>query len=677
MCVCVFVRVCVCVCVCVCVSVRACEGCVKSLAIYESLECQGAACQRPPGAGARTVLCERCALDLDLRKMLAAKTSGPDVKRNFVCQCPKGAEVKTTLYAVTTGGADNAQRVFPLSQVAQVALVLDGNRLFNEKPSLLALVDDPDALQRHLRSCVRMLGEHVQYGSTYNSSGMQYSSDAKRVSVQFVWDEFAQCVRLLAMTPSTTVKITKNGERARTKGTRGATRSCGPKKARAGTSSDGAEREMSDKNGEGVVSYLFALKGLEGEDGQVELVCDGVLKASGMAALFQRMGDENLATVLSFCPMATLDSIATNIRVDQEEDAVRKDLFLQICKANGVAVGAENGVYAMTQVDAGRERLFRGVAESLAICGFGERADKWDWQVVVLRRGRTYLTLYVLVVHAPYPGMWVIVERKHVGATVEACTQSFMMVGEDLAPFSEFNNGVTVQRGLWEEHYMPLYLGFSSKSFALERCLNTRPEDAGLAIAECVACGFMTMEDVKTGFLAQKKRITAKFAQEDLACNNSYIEKMTAEHAAAQLEDGGAAEMLAGTVLDLGPYGTLGVVVKQHEDKDNEDGETLTRVTAAGNELRARVDAKQLVKVHLTHNIGTHAKAHETEMQLQLVYVGQHGDEDVEAAPLAWGPGFWTFETPYPLEFDEDEGTNFWVVRAGREEVVRLRFDRV
>jgi len=116
----------------------------------------------------------------------------------------------------------------------------------------------------------------------------------------------------------------------------------------------------------------------------------------------------------------------------------------------------------------------------------------------MLRRGRTYLTLYVLVVHAPYPGMWVIVEREHVDTTVEACTQSFMMVSEELAPFSELNNCVfTVKRELWEESYMHLYLGFLLKSWALERCLNTRPEDACLAIVECVACGFMMMEDMK------------------------------------------------------------------------------------------------------------------------------------------------------------------------------------
>jgi len=60
-----------------------------------------------------------------------------------------------------------------------------------------------------------------------------------------------------------------------------------------------------------------------------------------------------------------------------------------------------------------------------------------------------------------------------------------------------------------------------------------------------------------------------------------------------------------------------------------------------------------------------------------LVYVGQHIDKDMEEAPLVWGPGFWTFETLYTLQFNEDEGTNYWVMRAGREEVVRLRFDRV
>jgi len=492
--------------------------------------------------------------------------------------------------------------------------------------------------------------------------------------VQIIYDEFTQSVRLLATTPSTTVKITKNMQpRCVSKGG-GATRGISAKKPRAGTSSEGAEREMSDKNGEGVVSYVFPLKQVPGEEGEVELVCDGVLKAGGMSALFQRLADDKLATVPSFCPIPSLDSISTNIKVDCEQDEGRKTVFLEMCEANGVAVGSEGGFCTMLNVDAGKEKLFRGIAESLQICGFGERSEKWDWHVVVLRRARSFLTLYILVVHAPYPGMWVIVEREHIGASVADCEQSYMMVGEDMAPYSEFNNGVfTVKRGLWEPSFMHLYLGFSSMSFALDRCLNTNAEDAGLAVSGCVDCGFLTMADVKKGFIAQKKRITAKYAQEDLVCNNTFVEKMTAEHKSDEQHN----PALSGTVIDLAQYGSLRVVVKEHEDKDDEEGAVTHLVTVHDKELRFRVHAEQLIKIHMFHTINSHKDAIDTVLAMQLVYIGQHGDEDAETNALVWAPGYWEFETPYPLQFDSDEEANYWVIRRGSEEVLKIRVDRV
>jgi len=268
--------------------------------------------------------------------------------------------------------------------------------------------------------------------------------------------------------------------------------------------------------------------------------------------------------------------------------------------------------------------------------------------VVVLRRGRTFLTLYILVVHAPYPGMWVIVEREHIGASVAECTQSYMMVGEDMAPYSEFNNGVyTVRRGLWEPCYMHLYLGFSTMSCALDRCLNTNADDAGLAISGCVECGFMTMNDVKKDFTAQKRRITAKYAQDDLVCNNQFVEKMTAEHKRA--EEHGEPPALSGTFIDLAEYGSLRVVVKEHPDSYDDDGEETRLVTVHDKELRVRVHAEQLIKIHMFHTINAHKGAIDSVLALQLVYIGQQGDEDAEDNPLAWAPGYWEFEMPYPL----------------------------
>ena len=37
--------------------------------------------------------------------------------------------------------------------------------------------------------------------------------------------------------------------------------------------------------------------------------------------------------------------------------------------------------------------MLKGVSELLEICGFGDRADYWDWHVVVLLRGRSFVTL--------------------------------------------------------------------------------------------------------------------------------------------------------------------------------------------------------------------------------------------------------------------------------------------
>ena len=156
-------------------------GCEKKLVIYESLECQGAACRACPGGGAVTVLCEKCALDIDLRKILAQRTSGAEVKRNFVCQCPKDSEVEVTTHAVTTGGENNQQRSFLLSRGNQMSLVLEGDKFFNEKPALQALVDDPGVFKNHVQQCFKQNDGNLHSAITFNSSGMQYSSETKRV----------------------------------------------------------------------------------------------------------------------------------------------------------------------------------------------------------------------------------------------------------------------------------------------------------------------------------------------------------------------------------------------------------------------------------------------------------------------------------------------------------------
>lgn len=156
-------------------------GCEKKLAIYESLKCQGPACKACPGGGAVTVLCEKCALNIDLRKMLALRTSSSEVKRNFVCQCPKDSAVEVTIHAVTTGGENNQQRSFLLSRSTQFSLVLEGDKLFNEKPSLEMLVDDPSVFKNHVEQCFKNTDGNIHSAITLNGSSMEYSSEAKKV----------------------------------------------------------------------------------------------------------------------------------------------------------------------------------------------------------------------------------------------------------------------------------------------------------------------------------------------------------------------------------------------------------------------------------------------------------------------------------------------------------------
>jgi hypothetical protein len=156
-------------------------GCEKKLAIYESLKCQGPSCRACPGGGAVTVLCEKCALDIDMRKILARCTGDSEVKRNFVCQCPKNSEVEVSIHAVTTGGENNQQRSFMLSRDNQFALVIEGDKFFNEKPSLEMLVADPSVFKDHVEQCFKNTDGNLYSAITFNASSMQYSSEAKKV----------------------------------------------------------------------------------------------------------------------------------------------------------------------------------------------------------------------------------------------------------------------------------------------------------------------------------------------------------------------------------------------------------------------------------------------------------------------------------------------------------------
>jgi len=144
-------------------------------------------------------------------------------------------------------------------------------------------------------------------------------------------------------------------------------------------------------------------------------------------------------------------------------------------------------------VDTGENIIFTNIQAALLVCGFGDRAEKWDWHIVVLRRGRQFLTLYMLVVHAPYPGLWIIAEHLSVGETVGACTMHSIMVGQDVAPAASVTyENFIIKRGLWAEAKMQALLGFSEKSNALQMCLTTDVEDLELIATFTIDCQNLT-----------------------------------------------------------------------------------------------------------------------------------------------------------------------------------------
>ena len=128
-----------------------------------------------------------------------AKNSGqnpPEEGQNF---CPpfkhqfsKSRPNSSKENCITTGST-NAQRCFLLSRANQLSFIIEGDTFFDEKPSLQTLVDDPDALRRHVQSCFRQDKSQLQLAVTYNASNMYHSSDAKKVRGSL---PLPRCVRL-------------------------------------------------------------------------------------------------------------------------------------------------------------------------------------------------------------------------------------------------------------------------------------------------------------------------------------------------------------------------------------------------------------------------------------------------------------------------------------------------
>lgn len=522
------------------------EGAEKTLAVYERLTCQGVVCvynaERSGYTPGMTWLCEVCAVLVDINKQGVIEEEVDKVKRNFVCQCPTESPCLVETFMVSRL-EDGTQQVFKCSRKAQVALVLNGPMFFEGMPSMEDLAADPSCLSRHARACVceetaqeqpvidsakRMRLNDAVYGaatgwpeagdgcgrwevsykykvlSVKSCFNVDFNNGVNSVSLQMI--KAGNAVRLVAATPKSTVKITAPAEASRAL-SKGICRGSNPRAVGRGVSSAGCTREMSDRNGEGTVSYLFALGG----EGPISIEADVVVPVGGMACFFKSLRNEaQFAEVPTFVPVPKIDVIETNVLLAETDKIV---MLRALCVEHGCKYDDTSGPYfALLDVDTGEERLFQGIGRCLEVTGFGTNAS-WQWQMVVFRQGTVLMTLYILVAQIPYPGLWVIVHK----TDAKDGSASIKMVGEDMAPWGQYVDPATkktFERGLWTEHGMRRwYLGFTKTSDALMKCLNTDTSRFGPLVRDLIVNQALSVDGVHKAFGVQAAKVTALFAE--------------------------------------------------------------------------------------------------------------------------------------------------------------------
>ena len=645
------------------------EGTVNSFAIYERLQCQGAGCKydaaRPNSKPAETWLCESCAVRIDIDKQGGDESGSDDVRRNFVCRCATYSPCIAETYMVTRlpGGAE---QVFKCSRDAQVALVLNGRDYFNKMPSVQQLRENPACWREHARTCMREENalrqpdidaskkrsmDEAAFGAagwpqqdgdgrweasyTYKKLSVEscfnvdYARGESCVSVQFV--KVGSGIRVVAGTPKSTVRMfdTSDLSRAATKGV-SQRKSCGGQ----GVSSDGCAREMSDKNGEGTVSYLFSLDG----EGPIEIEVDSVLPKGDMISFLKNLGDEaQFQAVPTFIPIPTMNLIETN--VDTSETIKIKQLR-DICDFHGCKYDETGPKFALIDVDVGVERLFQSINRSLAITGFGSNAA-WQWQVVMFRQGSVYMTLYVLVAQVPFPGLWVIAQKTD---SAHGCS-SVKMVGEDMAPWGRYTDRVhkkTVERGLWTEYGMDrFYLGYTKNSATLLKCLNSDPERFGPLITALLVADFIGVEDIKRALVVQAAKATALFAENlrDMGC--SFIEANLGAPARKRGID--VKNAIDKSRVDLGKYGSIVVNMQVGDDplslivpEINLSGPVLT--------FTLQEDPDEYMNILVSHEDNVHDATSIEPFKFKFCIIGATGDED-EIHNGKWDREQWDFST--------------------------------
>jgi len=179
---------------------------------------------------------------------------------------------------------------------------------------------------------------------------------------------------------------------------------------------------------------------LVGADFNTDMLCMKKLQVERPSALVS-------STFSSSIPFAPLQ---TTVSCEDISSAPYIQL-VQLCAEHQYTTVCDTttGNIAITSLDPAKEGLYWSIEECVVECDL--HSEKWTWEcrVVVLRRGRRVVTLYVLTSLAPRAGIWVL---RHEEVMSEDRTLASTLTGRDVEDYAYYENGsCRVTRGLWSE----------------------------------------------------------------------------------------------------------------------------------------------------------------------------------------------------------------------------------
>jgi len=662
-----------------------------SFSTMEEIICQGEACQQVRGGGARTCLCEQCADENNLRMEVAMKRkSGIFPKRSYFCQCPNESLVYVRKSIVMKGYAEDADSVYPLYNETQMAYRIDGSILFTEKPSIEQLHKDPELFKQHVLSSFLVQNGEKVVKTTFNTkpeaSYPLYGKD-KPMSVTFMLDKRKQALRLVVGMPATNVMVSKNNT------TRGG----------SGSSSAGVTIDTSDNNDSGILSFLIDLPPNE----DVQLLAEGVLDKSDSHLIFKMLKEGQHSALPSFCPIPELNimtaidvmpatncpsgaaepKILTRLEASRLEVKLAEEaFFIGLCTESGYKYteNKDTQKYSVI-VNTGTELCFENIEFSSRILGFGCQARCWDWHIVFLRAGNTasqttFITLYVLVSHAPTAGVWVIKQTEYIVDDLDDCKSYSMMFGRDLGPYQMVSHdGYTLSKYIWPMEKMPVFGGHSEYSNALLRCITTVPESYGPFMSELFRQNLLTVSQVKASFEVHNKNEIEKdrkgnyvmLAKAKVVKNSSpatYIVPCKRNPLIVGASAYAAVEVPVFKRAFKG-LGLLTFSATEHSDKDDEEGQIIPQIHFSEKENMVTILAHSghLIYIKLSREVDTSfelgPEGPSCNIACKLIYTDASLNfEESESQDFTWGNEMWTFDFGV-LEMHAKEEDNYYIFK--------------